>query len=110
MPAGGTSVLMETGREIDRDELMRSFLDQLDVRYRELRQDDLHDRWDQVQGKLAMRGELVSVIDGDAVVTGCLAGIDTTGALLLQTDDPHPRRIVVGDLIRGPRPIKNADN
>lgn len=86
---------------------MRSFLDRLDVRYRELLDGDFGDRWKQVHEVLAFRDELVSVQDGDILNEGRLLGVDIDGAMLLAVDGSI-RRIVVGDVSRGPRRIDPA--
>jgi BirA family transcriptional regulator, biotin operon repressor / biotin---[acetyl-CoA-carboxylase] ligase len=103
LPEGGTSLLVETGQRVDLEGLMRGFLDRLEPRYHDLSEQHLDDRWEHIHNVLAMRGEHVSVVDGGVTTSGRLLGIDTTGALLLETDDQEPCRIVVGDLTRGPR-------
>jgi BirA family transcriptional regulator, biotin operon repressor / biotin---[acetyl-CoA-carboxylase] ligase len=108
LPPGAPSLLVETGRRTDRTELMREFLERLDVRYQELRKRDLEDRLEQIRGVLAMRGEHVTVVEGRGSVTGRLLGIDADGALLLQLDGSEPRRVVVGDLTRGPRAVNGT--
>ncbi|HVL25387.1 MAG TPA: biotin--[acetyl-CoA-carboxylase] ligase [Thermomicrobiales bacterium] len=105
LPEGGTSLLVATGQPVDRDDLMRAFLARLDVRYQELLAGDQADRVPAIQDRLAMRGEQVSIVDGGTTVTGRLCGIDASGALLLDTGEADLRRIVVGDLTRGPRVV-----
>lgn len=104
LPEGGTSIWVEKGEIVDREALMRAFLDQLAIRYQELVLNDLEERWKQVHRVLAFKGERVLVQDGDACVDGQIRGVDTDGALLLDVDG-SVRRIMVGDVSRGPRRI-----
>jgi BirA family transcriptional regulator, biotin operon repressor / biotin---[acetyl-CoA-carboxylase] ligase len=45
----------------------------------------------------ALTGRRVTVIDGAARMVGVVRGIDSDGALLLETDD-GPQRILTGDV------------
>jgi len=105
LPVGGTSLIVQRGKPVDRDALMWRFLGELEARYADLRRGSLDDRWARIQPSLAMRGEPVEVIEGGSRIEGRLLGLDSTGALLLQTDAPATARVVVGDLTRGPRRI-----
>lgn len=102
LPPGATSLLVELGREVDRDELRREVMAQLDGRYASLLEHDLGPWWGGVSTRMTLRGEVVSVVEGPTKVTGRLLGVDATGALLLSVMDTT-RRIVVGDVVRGPR-------
>lgn len=54
--------------------------------------------------RLAYRGRFVTIQDGSAQLTGRLIGIDSAGALLLETDPGKVSTISTGELQRGPRP------
>ena len=61
---------------------------------------DVRDAWLQ---RAALRDDVVAVeIDGARVV-GRMSGLDADGALLLDTGQEAPRRVVAGDVVRGPR-------
>lgn len=67
----------------------------------EQRDHDLVERL--VLPRLAMRGEAVSVADGGRQTAGTLTGLEPDGALLLTDAAGQVRRIVAGELTRGPR-------
>lgn len=103
LPDGGTSILAATGREVAPDTLFEALL---------LRMDDGYDRYLAAQGRPSLApwleravliGEIVTVEDAGREHTGVFAGIDEDGALLLEDAAGRLRRIVAGDLVRGPR-------
>jgi hypothetical protein len=49
-----------------------------------------------------MRADLVSVQEGETMVTGVLKRVDRDGALVLDSGGVE-HRVVVGDVIRGPK-------
>jgi len=102
LPPTATSLLAAYGLAVDLDLLLRQILDAVETRYRALCDGDLSPIWPGIQDRLAMRHERVTVQEGDASVTGFLRRIDPDGALVMD-DDGVLRRIVVGDLVRGPR-------
>lgn len=98
-----TSLAIELGREVDRIELLRQVMSDIDEVYDLLwrrRFDTVFDGW---IDRLAGRGERVRVVTSDRRVRrGILTGVDLDGALLLQTSD-GPERHLAGDLLIGPR-------
>jgi BirA family biotin operon repressor/biotin-[acetyl-CoA-carboxylase] ligase len=104
LPPGATSLLAELAREVGREALLVGVLDRLGERYAALLEDDLSLWWPRIEERLALRGEIVAVIEGDSTVTGRVLGVDGTGALLLDVEGTT-RRIVVGDVVRGPRRV-----
>lgn len=109
LPPGATSLLVELGVPVDRHALLRGVLDALEVRYGELATGRLEHRWREIQAHLALCGEMVRVVEGETIVSGMLRGVDADGALALDVDGVR-RRIVVGDLSRGPKPIAPNGN
>jgi BirA family biotin operon repressor/biotin-[acetyl-CoA-carboxylase] ligase len=107
IPPTGTSLLAELGTPVDRDALLRRTLDELDTRYQDLLTGRLQHRWLEIEERVAMRGELVSVQEGEEIITGTLKRVDIDGALVLDFDGQE-QRIVVGDLSRGPKPVVHA--
>lgn len=105
---GSTSLLVERRVRADHDAVMWHFLGELERRYQELQSGHLERRWQSIQSSLAFVGDRVQVQDRDVVLTGVLHGIDDEGALLLDHGG-NIRRVVAGDLTRGPRPSKDPD-
>lgn len=52
--------------------------------------------------RAALTGELVRVVQGGETLTGRYRGIDDDGALILEIPGGKRRRVVAGDLVRGP--------
>jgi BirA family transcriptional regulator, biotin operon repressor / biotin---[acetyl-CoA-carboxylase] ligase len=104
LPPNATSLAVASGIDVSRP----SVLDALIARLQ-----DLYDRFVASNGRpdlepwlkrAALVGELVTVKDAGASISGRLHGVDDDGALLLDVDGSL-RRIVAGDLSRGPVPI-----
>ena len=104
LPRGATSLLALLGRVVDREALREAVVVRLTERYDALLRDDLNAPWSDVERRLAMRGEPVTLRDGARTLAGTVVGVDRTGALLLDTGEPEPRRVVAGELTRGPWP------
>jgi BirA family biotin operon repressor/biotin-[acetyl-CoA-carboxylase] ligase len=100
----GSAALAEVGL-VDRDQLLTAFLNRLGARLSRVESDpaaaDLSD-W---ESRAAFRGEIVTVSLNGEAVTGQLTGVDGAGALLIWTEHGQ-RRILAGDLVRGPRPTE----
>lgn len=109
LPEGATSIVAEGATAIDHDALLATVMDELAVRYRDLMDGQAGTHLARIGDRLAMRGEEVEVRDGERVLRGLLRGIDADGALLLDTGG-QMRRVVVGDVVRGPRRIDAASS
>lgn len=103
LPPGATSVFAATGSAPDRDVLLGAVLNRIDAGYGDFigsgGQPDLSG-W---TARAALLGEPVEIQEGPVTHRGVFTGVDRDGALLLQTRDGEVRRIVAGDLARGPR-------
>lgn len=102
LPETATSLFAECGSLLDIDHLLRQVLDAVGARYLALLDDSLEPIWAGIQDRLAMRNDFVTVQEGAASVTGHLLRIDPDGSLVL-IEGGTLRRVVVGDLVRGPR-------
>jgi BirA family biotin operon repressor/biotin-[acetyl-CoA-carboxylase] ligase len=103
LPPNATSLAMETGAPPPLDTVLDEILDELSMILDHVDREDLGPLMTELASRLAYVGELVSIQDAGRTVTGRLRGIDRDGALLLDTDDDQPHRVVAGDLTRGPR-------
>ncbi len=93
-----TSILAETGREVDRERLLNALLGQVDLRYERLRAG-----WRPLAewaSRLATLGREVRLVTTEGEWRGTAEGVDEDGALLLRTPDGRRRRILVGDVLR----------
>lgn len=98
-----TSLALALGRPVDRADLLPALLAEIDAAYGLLwddRSDHLHRRW---QALLAGLGEEIRIETDQGARRGRFAGVDRSGALLLQTG-AGIEPILVGDVIVGPRP------
>jgi BirA family biotin operon repressor/biotin-[acetyl-CoA-carboxylase] ligase len=103
LPEGATSLAVGAGLTPDRDALLAAILARLDASYRRFeRSAGDFDRaaW---LARAAFLGERVRVETGERTHDGLLVGVDRDGALILEEDDGGRRRLVVGDVRRGPR-------
>lgn len=103
LPPGATSILASTGRAADRDQLLATLLDRLAAGADAFVASGGHPDLGPWRARAALLGEEVAVEQAGVAVGGRFAGVDDDGALLLDTADGL-RRIVAGDLVRGPTP------
>ncbi len=92
-----TSVRIATGRPCDRIELAATLCNRLDSRYMEVEADGfaaVRPAWERYS---ALTGKRVTVLDGDARIAGVVRGIDSDGALILDTG-AGAERILTGDV------------
>jgi BirA family transcriptional regulator, biotin operon repressor / biotin---[acetyl-CoA-carboxylase] ligase len=92
-----TSVRIATGRACDRIELAAALFNRLHSRYMEIEATGfaaVRPAWERYS---ALTGRRVTVVDGDARMSGLVRGIDDDGALLIDTDS-GPARILTGDV------------
>ncbi len=102
LPSGGTSLLVAAGRAVDRDALLDALLDRLRVGYADFCATDGRPDLDPWRRRAALLGEDVAIEQAGVTLAGRFAGVDDDGALLLRTEG-GVRRVVAGDLVRGPR-------
>jgi len=98
---GATSLEAEAGRIIKRDSLLQALLTRLDARYTEWIIGDERTMLNAWTERAVLINERVSVVDGREHLTGTFIGVAQDGALLLETDG-KVRRVVAGDMSRGP--------
>ncbi len=102
LPEGATSLRAETGQQIDPTDVLERMLPEVDERYRAVMAGEVDAALSRIEARLAMRGEEVTLRDGDREITGRVTGLREDGALLLVVDGDL-RAVVSGELVRGPR-------
>jgi BirA family biotin operon repressor/biotin-[acetyl-CoA-carboxylase] ligase len=96
MALDATSVLAETGREVDRTALLATLLTGVEARYARLRAGESpYTEW---AIRLATLGQRVEVITSMGKVVGVAEAVDRDGALLLRTSDGVLHKLVTGDV------------
>ncbi|MDQ3696195.1 MAG: biotin--[acetyl-CoA-carboxylase] ligase [Chloroflexota bacterium] len=108
LPPEATSLRAATGTNIDPETLLASLIDRLNHAYDAYRASNGRPGLDDWRQRAALLGEPVSVQDGDTDHLGMFAGIDHDGALLLVDASGRTRRIIAGELTRGPRSLPLA--
>ncbi len=94
-----TSLLIATGKTVQRETFLRRLIQDLDRCYGVLEEsgfDALAPRW---EARFALRDRRVRVEIMDEVIFGAARGIDREGALIVEKDDGELQRIIAGDVI-----------
>ena len=92
-----TSVLIKTGREVDRVQFTAKLFNMLDRRFSEAEFGGFAAVRPLYERYFALRGRRVTVIDASSTTSGMVRGIDADGALMLETED-GPTRVLTGDV------------
>ena len=92
-----TSVLMATGREVDRVCFAAKLFEMLDLRCRAAEAGGFAAVRALYEGYFALKGRHVNVVDGKVTTSGLVRGIDSDGALILETR-VGATRILAGDV------------
>jgi BirA family biotin operon repressor/biotin-[acetyl-CoA-carboxylase] ligase len=103
LPDSATSLAIETGRQLDLDNVLANLLESLTTVVDQFARNGAGPLIGQVNDRLAFRDEVVSVLDGPRVHEGRVRGVDPAGALILVTAPGTSVRIVAGEVTRGPR-------
>lgn len=104
LPPGATSLMQATGVAMTADEVLAPLLPCFERQYAGYLASSGMPPLDSWRSRAALVGEPVSIVENGHEVSGIFGGIDDDGALLLSTAENDVRRIVAGDLNRGPRP------
>lgn len=102
LPEGATSLEAELETAADAERIFHAVLHALGERFNDLLRGETWASLSGVEQRLWLRGETVTLDDAGHRITGIIQGIDETGALLLTTPGGS-RRVVSGELTRGPR-------
>jgi BirA family biotin operon repressor/biotin-[acetyl-CoA-carboxylase] ligase len=94
-----TSIFLESGVRVDRSSFASTMLNELDRLYTGFLAHGFGPIREEWQQRCNASGRRVLVSDSGTECTGgCFIGIDTDGALLLQSDDDTLHRITCGDV------------
>ncbi len=102
LPPGATSIVQSTGIQLAADALLVAVLARFDAAYAEFLATGGQPSLDTWRARAALIGECVAIEESGRRLTGTHRGVDDTGALLLEGAAGDLRRIVAGDLVRGP--------
>jgi BirA family biotin operon repressor/biotin-[acetyl-CoA-carboxylase] ligase len=91
-----TSILAETGQEVDRIALLATLLAGVEMRYARLQAGESpHTEW---AARLATLGQSVRAATSGGNITGIAEAVDEDGALLLRMSDGALHRLTAGDV------------
>lgn len=105
LPPGATSLTAELGRDVSIETLLRHLIDRLNDAYETFLGSGGHPSLDAWRERAALLDQAVTVSDGDVRHTGRFVGIDDDGRLLIEEESGNVRRIVAGELTRGPHSL-----
>ncbi len=105
LPQGATSIQAATGATATPDEVFYALLDRFDRSYADFVTSHGRPSLAGWRARAALQGEVVTVVNGNSRLTGIFADIDDDGGLLIEEPGHGIRRVVAGDLVRGPRPV-----
>ena len=102
LPSGASSISASTGAVPELAELLAVLVARLDAGYTTFLGSSGDPDLSGWTSRAALLGDLVEIQEGPATHRGVFIGVDRDGALLLQIRDGTVRRIIAGDLARGP--------
>jgi BirA family biotin operon repressor/biotin-[acetyl-CoA-carboxylase] ligase len=108
LPPGATSILAATNQRVTPSQVLEVMLERFDHGYESFLAADGRPSLEGWRARAALLGQHVTIEDTGRQFSGIFVDIDEDGALLLQACDGSLRRVVAGDLVRGPR-IDNQD-
>lgn len=106
LPPGATSVSAATGLVATPDQVFNVLLDRFEDAYADYVAAEGRPSLDGWRARAALVGESVIVQDADRQLAGTFAGIDEDGGLLIEEPGRPIRKVVAGNLVRGPRSIR----
>lgn len=107
LPTGATSLAEIAGRECDAEAIFDAILAGLDRLWRDFSPKIPPQRIAELDARLWLQNQEVTLLDGDRVITGEILGVAENGGLRLN-DGARERVIIAGEITRGPRPIATS--
>jgi BirA family biotin operon repressor/biotin-[acetyl-CoA-carboxylase] ligase len=108
IPPGATTVHAASGVDVTPDELLSRLLTTFDDAYARYLDAEGRPSLDLWRARAAMVDEEVVIDDNGRQLQGTFTGVDEDGALLLIESTGTLRRVVAGDLTRGPRGVSQS--
>jgi BirA family transcriptional regulator, biotin operon repressor / biotin---[acetyl-CoA-carboxylase] ligase len=109
LPAGATSIQAATGLTMTPDEVLQSLLDRFAAAYAAFIAADGRPSLSGWLDRAALLGEVITVEDAGRSLTGTFVGVDMDGGLLIEETADTIRKVVAGDLVRGPRAAGHSE-
>lgn len=103
LPLGATSIQAGTGVTVTPDEVFQCLLECFSSAFADFVAADGRPSLSGWQARAALLGEVVTLEDAGRSLTGTFVGVDEDGGLLIEETGHHIRKVVAGDLVRGPR-------
>ena len=103
LPPGATSIQEATGVTMNPDEVFQCLLERFADAYAAYVAADGRPSLSGWLARAALLGEVVSLEDAGRSLTGTFVGVDEDGGLLIEEPAHQIRKVVAGDLVRGPR-------
>jgi BirA family biotin operon repressor/biotin-[acetyl-CoA-carboxylase] ligase len=107
LPPGATSLLAATRVVATPIEVFNALLARFDGAYADFVATNGRPALIGWRNRAALLGETVTVEDNNRSLTGVFTDIDEDGGLLIEVPGHGPRKVVAGDLVRGPRPVRH---
>jgi len=103
LPTGATTIEAATAVTTTPNEVLQGVLARFDEVYAAFVAADGRPPLDEWLARAALLGEVVTLEDASRTHTGTYVGVAQDGSLLLQEPGHPVRKVVAGDLVRGPR-------
>lgn len=108
LPPGAASLVSATGTLAAPAQVLDVLLRRFDAGYSDYLASNGRPSLEGWRARAALIGEPVTVEDAGRILSGVHAGIDDDGALLLKVPGGTVRRVVSGDLVRGPKAARGS--
>ncbi len=99
LPSEGTSLLMESGKTVDRIELVRGLLSEIEKRYNKLKKNGFVSMRDEYKSLSSVIGKKVKVQEHHRVLEGTAVDVDEKGALIVRDNKGDLKRVFSGDVL-----------
>jgi BirA family biotin operon repressor/biotin-[acetyl-CoA-carboxylase] ligase len=109
LPSGATSIQATTGVTSTSDKVFQCVLECFSGAYAAYVAASGRSSLSGWLARAALLGEIVTVEDAGRSVTGTFVGVDDDGGLLIEETAHQIRKVVAGDLVRGPRAASHPE-